>query len=129
MKQVITKTSEQYQLEQKMKCCPECGAKADKDFTYPLVGCGYYEIYYNCPNEECGCQWKVVEDELELPEKANIVLPPEPPMPPFRIMGTFGETKESKKARAKYEEDLKEWKKEMEFWKKTYGSAYYVSIY
>lgn len=73
-----------------------------------------------------------VEEEPELSRKSTMTqspAPPKPPTPPFRTMGAFGETKESKKARAKYEEDLRKWEKEMEIWKKTYGSNYYVSIY
>lgn len=112
MRQVITKTSEQYQLEQKMKHCPECGTKATKDEYYPYDA--YLSVkYYKCLKEDCGCEWKVVNQE----EKKTKCPPPLLPEPPCReyISCLFGrvETTKSKEAHAKY-------KKELELWKKMY---------
>lgn len=105
MKQVILKSSEECKLEEKMKCCPECGTKGK------LHNPSYSLKRYKCPNEDCGCEWRIIEDEIE-----ESVLPPLPPAPPFRTykMSWFGrsyETEESKKARAKYEKELELWKK------------------
>ena len=61
MQKVITKSSAEVKEENRIsldnRTCPECGEVHEVSLCYLVT----YREFYKCKNEDCGCEWEIIE--------------------------------------------------------------------